>query len=153
MVEKFRNVTGEDPIIMMDNVRIQANIPDKIIESRYGTITLPEGCRLRFPPHSSDIDQLVEHSIGAVKGAATDKVFDECCHGVVFSGESLRRIFKGVFKRFEKGELYHRGVERNMRKLPTVLRIIASGEDEWFTDPDGKQHHGSNGDWPNAGDR
>jgi hypothetical protein len=153
MVKRFREVAGEHPIIMMDNVRIQANIPDRTIKSRYGTTTLPRGCRLRFPPHSSDIDQVVEHTVGAVKGAATEQVFDECCRQVVFSHASLQRIFWEVFQRFEKGELYHLGVEHNMRKLPFVLKVIAAGENEWVTDSNGKQHLGSNGDWPNAQDR
>ncbi len=138
---------------MMDNVKIQANIDDREFESRYGTTTLPEGCRIRFPPHSSDIDQVVEHSVGAVKGAATEQVFAECCKKTVFSNASLQRIFKSVFKKFEDGELFHLGVEHNMRKLPTVLKVIASEEDEFFTDDRGKRHKGSNGDWPNSEDR
>lgn len=153
MVKKFREVTEEDPIIMMDNVRIQANIPDEEFDSRYGMTTLPPGCRKRFPPHSSDIDQVVEHTVGAVKGAATEQVFKECCEQVKFSAATLRRIFKNVFKKFEDGELFHLGVEHNMRKLHTVLKVIASEEDEWFTGSDGRRHHGSAGDWPNAQDR
>lgn len=153
MVERFRQIAGEDPIIMMDNVRIQANIPDDCIESRYGTALLPAGCRQRFPAHSSDIDQVAEHTIAAVKGAATEQVFEECSREVHFSEVSLQRIFKEVFSRFEKGKIYPRGVEHNVAKLPTVLKVIASEEDEWFTDAHGKRHHGSNGDWPNAPDR
>lgn len=153
MVKHFQEITGEDPIIMMDNVKIQANIPNTTIESRYGTLNLPEGCRLRFPPHSSDINQVVEHSIGALKGGATEQLFEECGREVKFSEHSLQRIFKHQFKLFEQGHLYPKGVEHNMAKLPTVLRVIASEEDEWFLDENGKQHHGSNGNWPNAPDR
>lgn len=153
MVDRFRQITGENPIIMMDNVKIQAKIPDERIESRYGTITLPPGCRLRFPPYSSDIDQVAEHTIAAVKGAATEQLFEECGREVHFTEVSMQRIFKDVFRRFEKGQMYPKGVEHNVAKLPTVLKVIASEEDEWFTDVHGKRHHGSNGDWPNAPDR
>lgn len=153
MVKRFRKLTGEDPIIMMDNVKIQANIPDTTIESRYGTIQLPEGCRIRFPPHSSDINQVAEHSIAAVKGGVTEQVFAESCREVTFTDHSLQRIFKDQFKLFENGKLHPRGVEHNFAKLPTVFKVIASGEDEWFTDEHGKRHHGSHGNWPNADDR
>lgn len=153
MVEHFRAKTGEDPIIMMDNVKIQAGIPDNKIESRYGTITLPDGCRIRFPPYSSDINQVAEHSIAAVKGGVTEQVFEECCRQVHFHKHSLQRIFKNQFNLFEQGYLHPKGVEHNFAKLQTVFRVIASGEDEWFMDENGKMHHGSNGNWPNADDR
>jgi hypothetical protein len=68
MIDKFKEATNEYPILMLDDMKIQANIPDRRIESRYGTRVLPEGCRLRFPAYSPDINQCVEHSIGVVKG-------------------------------------------------------------------------------------
>jgi hypothetical protein len=67
-----------------------------------------------------------------------------------FSGVSLQDIFAGVFRRFEKGELYPKGVERNFEKLPTVLKVIASPVGTPVVDSRGKVHYGSGGDWPNA---
>lgn len=153
MCHWFYQHTGEWPIVMMDNIKIQANIPDRVIESRYGTLTLPEGCRLRFPAHSPDINQCVEHAVGVVKEAAADQVFSECCQQVQFTDVSLRRIFQGVFNRFKSGELYPKGVEHNFDKLPAVIQVIGSQEGAIVQDNKGKEHYGSGGNWPNADDR
>lgn len=158
MVQHFREQTAvsgppEDPIIMMDNIRIQANVNDKVIKSRYGTVTLPGGCRIRFPAHSPDINQVVEHTIGAIKGGISSQVFDECARKVKFSKMSLQRIFRETIRRFEKGELYPRGVEHNFEKLPVVLEVISAPEGQIFMDRNGKARVGSGGNWPNASER
>lgn len=158
MVERFREVTAasglqEDPIIMMDNIRIQANVNDRVIKSRYGTVTLPEGSRIRFPPHSPDINQVVEHSISAVKGGMSSQVFDDCAGKKHFNKMSLQRIFEKTIGKFETGQLFPRGVEHNFEKLPVVLEVISAPDGQIFMDRHGKTRVGSGGDWPNADER
>lgn len=143
----------EDPIIMMDNIRIQANVDDRVIRSRYGTVTLPEGCRIRFPPHSPDINQVVEHSISAVKGGMSNQVFDDCAAKKHFSKMSLQHIFKQTVRKFEDALLFPRGVEHNFEKLPVVLEVISAPNGQLIIDRHGKTRVGSGGDWPNADER
>jgi hypothetical protein len=155
MVKHFREVTGEEPIIMMDNIRIQANVPDKKWECRYGWMEMDDDLttRIEIPTHSPDINQVVEHSIGAIKSGITDMVFTEVAEHTVYSEVSLMRVCKAVMKKFEKGELFRKGVAHNFAKLPTVLEVIAAEEGEEVWDEKGKLHTGSGGNWPNAEDR
>lgn len=155
MVEHFREVTNEEPIIMMDNIRIQANVPDKEWSCRYGDMQMDKQLmtRITIPKHSPDINQVVEHSIGAVKAGITEMVFMEVAEQTVYSEHSLMRVCKEVMKKFEKGEIFKDGVKNNFAKLPTVMEVIAADEGEVVWDEKGKAHTGSGGNWPNADDR
>lgn len=155
MVKHFKEVTGEEPIIMMDNIRIQANVPDKEWSCRYGDMQRPMGqlTRITIPVHSPDINQVVEHSVGAVKHGITDMVFTEVAEKKKYKKHSLQRVCKAVMKKFERGEIFKNGVAHNFRKLPTVLEVIAANEGEEVWDEKGKVHRGSGGNWPNAEDR
>lgn len=153
MVEVFQKKTGVQPHIMMDNIRIQKNIPDDIIVSRYGNINMKPGTRIRFPERSPDINQVVEHSIGAVKSAIIGQLFTMAAEKKKFDPNILMRITTAQMRRFEEGKLFNNGVKHNFNKLPTVWEVIGSPEGQLVIDPNGKVHTGSGGNWPNAEDR
>lgn len=153
MVKKFREKTGTTPKIMMDNIAIQANIPDDRIDSRYGTIELPPEDRIRFPEYSPNINQVVEHSVGAIKGGTVNGLYTALASHTRMGPHSLQTIVKRQVELFEQGELFKQGVEHNFRKLPSVIKAISLPEGQSFVDDWGKVHYGSNGDWVNSGDR
>lgn len=153
MVEVFQKQTGVQPHIMMDNIRIQKNIRDDLIVSRYGNMHMGQGTRIRFPERSPDINQVVEHSIGAVKSAIIGELFTRAAEKKKFDPKTLISITTAQMKRFEKGQLFNNGVKHNFNKLPTVWEVIGSPEGQLVIDPNGKVHTGSGGNWPNAEDR
>lgn len=151
--QAFKARTDDEPIFQMDNIRIQANIPDDRIDSRYGTARLEKGQRIRIPPYSPDINQVVEHAVGAIKDSVIDQLADESARGVEFSKASLQRIVTEAFVKFEKGQLRPGLVARNVRKLPYVWKAISLPLGEIFIDDEHHTHHGSGGDWTLSYDR
>lgn len=153
MVQKFMEVTGETPKIMMDNIGIQANIPDDYIDSRYGRIDLPPADRIRFPKYSPDINQVAEHSVGAIKAGAVNGLYSVVAAHTHMHRHTLQHIVKQQSDLFAQGQIFNRGVEHNFQKLPSVLKAISLPEGQYFVDAGGKIHYGSGGDWLKASDR
>ena len=154
MVQHFMKETGgQTPKIMMDNIAIQSGIEDGKIDSRYGTIVLPRADRIRFPPYSPDINQVVEHSVGAIKTGALNGIYTHVASHTRMHPHSLQAIVKQQVQLFKKGELFKGGVLHNIQKLPSVIKAISLPEGQCFTDARGKVHYGSGGDWVKAADR
>ena len=151
--DEFMKTTGECPMIQMDNIRIQANIPDEWFVSRYGTWYLPEGCRVRIPPNSPDLNQVIEHCVGVIKWAVTEALYEASARRTVFSRHSLQSIVKQQFTKFAQGQLFQGGVVKNTNKMPDVWRSVSMDVGESFVDHKGKTHYGTGGDWARAGDR
>lgn len=163
IVRKFIRYTGEQPILVMDNVRIQARIPDDKIVSRYGTIDLPADCRIRIPPHSPDFNQPAEHMIAEIKKLMRRLLYHQCMKtkGVLQRGD-LMTIFNNAMLKIKRKKVYKNGVLHNVMKMPTVWGIISTPKGEQYIEPAyrGQQnppkkavHEGSGGDWPHAGKR
>ena len=68
MLQRFERITGDKPVLVMDNARIQSCLPAGCINSDHGDVELPPQQRVKLPPHSPDMNQPVEQSVGAVKG-------------------------------------------------------------------------------------
>lgn len=153
MVQVFKKKAGCMPKIMMDNIAIQANIPDDRIDSRYGTIELATEDRIRFPQYSPDINQVVEHSVGAIKTGTLNGLYTAAASHTHMHPRSLQIIVKQQADLFAQGELFKQGVAHNFKKLPSVWRAISMPEGQCFTDDWGKVHYGSGGDWVKSADR
>lgn len=158
LLKKFEEKTGaQQPRLVLDNIRIQANVPDEQIDSRYGVLDLPEGTRVRIPPHSPDCNQVVEHAIGTVKDDITGQLYEQSIKNPVINGDKLRSMGVTTFKRFEKGEIYRGAIKANVEKLPDVWGVIATPTDEEYivTTSALLQHtkvcHGTGGDWAPPG--
>lgn len=150
IVKAFREATGEEPILVMDNIRIQANIPDDGFDSRYGRCDLPGGCRFRIPTHSPDFNQVAEITVGAIKSGARAQLYQECAVNGVLSPVGLQRIVEDQFTLFEKGLMCPQMVEHKVRRLATVLGVISTPQGQLYTDLQGHTHPGSGGDWPQS---
>lgn len=150
IVEAFREATGEEPILIMDNIRIQANIPDDGFDSRYGRCDLPAGSRFRIPTHSPDFNQVAELSVGSIKNGARAQLYHECAVHGALSRVGLQRIVEHQFSQFEKGHMCPCMVEHKVRRLPTVLGVISTPQGQLYTDEEGQTHPGSDGDWPQS---
>lgn len=125
IIQAVREATGEDPILVMDNIRIQAQIPDDWIEFRYGNVLLPAGCRLRIPAHSPDLNlKVAEHSVATVKTETRMQLFRESVITGVLSPVGLQRIVEQVFHKFENGKISRCGVEKNVLRMPFVWEVI-----------------------------
>ena len=152
IVEAFRDAAGEDPILVMDNIKIQANIPDDWIESRYGNTVLPSGCRLRIPKFSPDFNQAAEHTVACVKQETTNLVYKHCCKSGQLSAVGLQTMVEKVFQNIIKGELYNGSVAANVSRMPLVWQVISGSTDTGLVDPrTGATYQGTAGNWaPNG---
>jgi hypothetical protein len=152
IIQAFREATGEDPILVMDNIRIQAQIPDDLIESRYGDVVLPAGCRLRIPAHSPDLNQVAEHSVAAVKTESRMQLYRESVITGVLSPVGLQRIVEQVFHKFERGEIFRCGVEKNVLRMPFVWEVISGDEGSVVHHPEsGEPYLCTAGNWAPGG--
>lgn len=152
IVKAFRHATGEDPILVMDNIKIQANIPDDWIESRYDNTWLPPGCRLRIPKYSPDFNQVAEHTVACVKHETASLVYKHCCKSGKLSPVGLQTMVEQVFRKIIKGELYRGSVAANVSRMPLVWQVISSSTDVVCVDPrTGARYQGTAGNWaPNG---
>lgn len=152
IVEKFRQATGEDPILIMDNIRIQAQVPDDMIDSRYGILQLPAGSRIRIPAHSPDLNQVAEHSIAAVKMATREQLYRESVVTGKLSPVGLQRIVEGVFHKFETAEIFTGAVVKNVEKMPWVWQVISGDEGVVIHHPETfEPYQCTGGDWAPGG--
>lgn len=152
IIQAFREATGEDPILVMDNIRIQAQIPDDWIECRYGNALLPAGCRLRIPAHSPDLNQVAEHSVATVKTETRMQLYRESVISGVLSPVGLQRIVEQVFHKFENGEIFRCGVEKNVLRMPFVWEVIKGDAGSVVHHPEsGEPYLCTAGDWAPAG--
>lgn len=153
-IERWRKlVPEEEPCLILDNVNIQAGIPDRHIHSRYGSIDLPAGNRIRIPPHSPDCNQVAEHAVGACKNGIIHEAFKEFTQGKPVDAHTMRRVTKRVMKRFAQGKLYADGVRHNVRSMPKFWWELSSATNASFVDEHGRTHWGSAGDWVSARQR
>lgn len=152
IVKEFREVTGEDPILIMDNIKIQAQIPDDFIESRYGDIYLPAACRIRIPAHSPDLNQVAEHSVAAVKTETRAQLYAESVASGRLSPVGLQRIVEQVFHKFENAKIFAGGVVRNVLKMPWVWEVITGDAGSVVHHPEtGEPYLCTGGNWAPGG--
>ena len=160
IVQRFRRYTNEDPILVMDNNRIQSCIPDDKISSRYGTIDLPPSCRLRIPPHSPDFNQPAEHVIAEIKKQMRSLVVQHCARSGKLQSTDLQKIWRAAVNKIKMKKVYLGGVRNNVLKMPVVWGIISTPKGETWVEaayraqqnpPKKHKHTGSGGDWPPAG--
>lgn len=137
----FKRVTGASPILVLDNIKIQANIPDLLVRSRYGFEALLPGCRIRIPTYSPDFNQVAEHTVGNVKGHTRERLYS--CSGSL-QGRSLQHHVLQVLKK----DLHYESVVQNVLRMPTTWGIISTPVGCTYTDAAGKDHKGSGGWWP-----
>jgi hypothetical protein len=159
IVKRFRRHTNEVPILVMDNNRIQECIPDETISSRYGTISLPEHCRIRIPPHSPDFNQPAEHVIAEIKKQMRGLIVQQCACSGQLQPRDLQKIWRKALTRIKQGEVYKQGVEHDVLKMPVVWGIISTAKGATWVEPAYRnqpnppkkyKHTGSGGDWPPA---
>ena len=162
IVHKFQRYTKENPILIMDNIRIQGRIPDDKIVSRYGTIQLPPDCRVRFPPNSPDFNQPAEHMVAEIKKEMRNLLYKQCAIDSELPKMGLQHIFNSAMTRIKKGEVYKNGVLHDVQSMPVFWGIVSTDKGEEFIEPAyrGKEnppkkakHMGSGGGWPRARDR
>lgn len=140
-IRHFKAQTGVSPILVLDNIKIQANIPDREIGSRYGIETLDEGCRIRIPTYSPDFNQVAEHTVGSVKRITRNNLYDTSGD---LQGKSLQHwVHEVVVNR-----LHYDWVVANVLSMPITWGIISTPHGCTFTDAAGKEHKGSGGWWP-----
>lgn len=152
MIKRFRRATGGDPHLVMDNARIQSCIDENLIESNYGDIELPTGCRDKLPPHSPDFNQPAEQTIAAVKGDVIGQVADFAQAATASSSqitpEQLTKMGERARDKFAAGDYFRRGVEKSVYKMPEVYAIVGADEDEEVVVSGGRTLQGTAGDWP-----
>lgn len=139
-VRHFKLMTGVSPILVLDNIKIQANIPDLVVASRYGFEALDPGCRIRIPTYSPDFNQVAEHTVGGVKRCTRNRLYD--CSGNLQS-RSLQHIVREVVL----NDLHYDAVVKNVLQMPTTWGIISTPVGCTYTDAEGKDHNGSGGWW------
>lgn len=151
MVQHFKDRTGEDPYLVMDNASIQACITGADIQSRQGNVTLDEAHRDELPPHSPDLNQTVEQSVGAVKCDVIGQVADLCQKSVASKGtitaEDLWRMGKKAMDNFKSGKTFAGGVRKSVYRMPYVWAAVAAEEDDEICITPHHKEHGTAGDW------
>ena len=129
-IRAFREKTGVDPILVLDNVKIQAKIPDEWIPSRYGWECLPAGCRVRIPTYSPDFNQVAEHTIAFIKKEVRNYLYTLAGN---IGDHTLQQAVKHAVKL-----IGHQHIAKNVLKMPTVWGIVSTDHGSTYTDFDGK---------------
>lgn len=152
LVKRFINIAEEYPILVMDNIKIQANIEDDYVMSRYGDLYLPAGCRLRIPTYSPDFNQVAEHTVACVKQETKNAMYVRCSSNAQLDGRGLQHMVEKVLRAIKSGELYNVSVARNVMRMPFVWQVIGSSKVTVLTDPrTGRQYNGTEGNWAPPG--
>ncbi len=139
-IKQFKQSTGQMPILVLDNIKIQAMVPDRIIESRYGPEYLDDGCRLRIPTYSPDFNQVAEHVMAFIKRQVRNYLYQ--LNGPM-GAHTLQHALKKAIALID-----HSHIVQNVQKMPTVWGIVSTDHGSMYTDYDGKEHPGSGGWWP-----
>lgn len=139
-INRFRHVTHEMPYLVMDNIKIQAKVPDQEIESRYGRAHLDAGCRIRIPTYSPDFNQVAEHAIAFIKRNVRNYLYR--LNGPMGPYTLQQAVKKAVQL------ISHQHIVKNVLKMPTVWGIVSTDHGSIYTDYEGKEHKGSGGWWP-----
>lgn len=158
LVTHFHRKTGGlYPVLVLDNIRIQDNVADDVLDSRYGWLSLPTGSRIRIPTHSPDCNQVVEHVVAAVKDGVAGELYHQALQNPVITAEQLTHMGKAVFDKFKNKQLYKDGVAANVAKLPDVWGLIATPVDQQYQTTTHKcpshnrTYTGTGGDWAPSG--
>jgi hypothetical protein len=130
MLQRFAAKTGEDPVLVMDNARIQSSIPADCIESKHGDIQLQPHQRVKLPAHSPDLNQVAEQSVGAVKSDVIGQIADHVQAGKgSISAEELTRMGKLASEHFAAGQVFDGGVRKSVYRMPDVWAVVGADED------------------------
>jgi hypothetical protein len=152
MLQHFEEVTGEKPILLMDNARIQSCITADCIESDHGDVMLQPQQRTKLPPHSPDLNQVAEQSVCAVKQDVIGQVADHVQAGKGgISAQQLTRMGKLASEHFAAGIMFAGGVRNSVYRMPYVYAVVGADEDEEVVVPGHGTLHGTAGDWAPAG--
>ena len=151
MLDHYKKATGEYPVLVMDNARIQSCIPADFIKSRHGNIRLQPHQRVKLPPHSPDLNQVAEQSVAAVKQDVIGQLADHAQAGKgVVTAAQLTRMGKLASEHFEAGRVFKDGVRHSVYRMPDVWAVVAADEgSEVLTEGHGVQL-GRAGDWAPA---
>jgi len=159
LVRRFRTRTGENPILVLDNNRIQERIPDDRIVSRYGSIDLPSECRFRIPSYSPDFNQPAEHAVAEIKKQMRGLLFKRCAHSGQLASGDLQKIFNQAVGMLRKGMQYKGSVLKDVKGLVVLWGIVSTPKGQNFTElqyrntpnpPKKAVHPGTGGGWPPA---
>ena len=151
MLDHYKKATGEYPVLVMDNARIQSCIPADFIESRHGDIMLQPQQRVKLPAHSPDLNQVAEQSVAAVKQDVIGQLADhaQADKGVV-TPEMLTRMGRIASENFAAGRVFKDGVRHSVYRMPDVWAVVAADDgSEVHTASHGVQL-GRAGDWAPA---
>ncbi len=152
MLQRFTEVTGEDPVLVMDNARIQSSIPADCIESKLGDVTLQPQQRVKLPAHSPDLNQVAEQSVGAVKGDVIGQLADHVQAGKGgITAVQLTQMGKLAAQRFARGELFAGGVRKSVHRMPDVWAVVGADEGSQVAVVGHGTLQGTAGDWAPAG--
>lgn len=154
MLQHYKKVTGEDPVLVMDNARIQSCIPADCIQSKHGDFPLQPHQRVKLPAHSPDLNQVAEQSVGAIKGDVIGQLADrvQACKGSKgrITGEQLTSMGKLAAERFAKGLLFDGGVRASVYRMPDVWAVVGADEDCEVHVAGHRTLLGTAGDWAPA---
>jgi hypothetical protein len=139
-IRAYERATGDMPVLVMDNIKIQAMVPDDYITSRYGTEWLAPGHRVRIPTYSPDFNQVAEHTIAFIKGHVRNYLYGLSSK---MGAHTLQQAVKTAVS-----EIKHESIVKNVLKMPTVWGIVSTPHGATYTDYEGKEHPGSGGWWP-----
>ena len=139
-IRAYKLAAGEMPILVMDNIKIQAMVPDECITSRYGTEWLDPGCRVRIPTYSPDFNQVAEHTMAFIKRYVRNYLYNL---NSKMGPHTLQQAVKTAVS-----EISHDSTVKNVLKMPTVWGIVSTAHGSVYTDSKGKEHPGSGGWWP-----
>lgn len=139
-IRRFKQHARQMPFLVMDNIKIQAKVPDVYILSRYGLEVLDPGCRIRIPTYSPDFNQVVEHTIGFIKKEVRNYMYS---FGGQMGKHTLHTAVKSAVSR-----ITHKQISANVDKMPTVWGIVSTDHGSYYTDYEGNDHPGSGGWWP-----
>lgn len=151
MLQRFERITGDKPVLVMDNARIQSCLPAGCINSDHGDVELPPQQRVKLPPHSPDMNQPVEQSVGAVKGDVIGQVADYVQKtSKPITAADLTRMGRLASQHFAAGLVFRDGVKKSVHRLPDVWAVVGADADTEVAVPGHPNLHGTAGDWAPA---
>jgi hypothetical protein len=148
MLKHFEAESCEKPILVMDNARIQSCIPADFIESHHGDIFLQTRQRVPLPPHSPDLNQVAEQSVGAVKEDVVGQVADHVqANKGGISPQLLTRMGKQAADNFAAGKVFKDGVRHSVHRMTDVYSVVGADVDTEVAVAGHGTMRGTAGDW------
>jgi hypothetical protein len=148
MMRRFQAKTAAEPVLVMDNARIQSCIPADCIQSNHGDIYLTQAQRVKLPAHSPDLNQPAEQAVGAVKGDVIQQVAKHVqVNKKRITAAEFTNMGKKAAENFAEGKVFAGGVKKSVHRMPDVWAVIAADEGVEVHIPGHHKLHGTAGDW------